>query len=88
MSNIYLHEMHADKRWFHGRLIQIVTRSFCRLAGHWFTHWRWEYPDEDLSEGDGAPPTGVALLWTRRCRRGCGTVQFCHALAIQKDELP
>lgn len=84
--------MWADKRWRHGRLEQLAARTFCRVFGHPWTRWRWEWGEEEATEMDMPdgflPPSGVVLLWFRGCDRGCGAIQYCHARADQKESLP
>lgn len=90
MGNIYITTMKAEKRWGHGRLIQLAARAICRVFGHSHTRWRWEWSEEDLTDMDfeGTPPPYVTLLWFRGCDRGCGTIQSCHATYEQRTELP
>lgn len=90
LGNIYIQTVHANKRWLHGRGIQLAARLFCRVFGHPWTRWRWEWGEEDATEMDftGTPPPNVTLLWFRGCHRDCGTIQSCHARFDQKEGLP
>ena len=67
------------KRWGRGRMPQALTLLRCKLAGHdwlpWSFDWPYDCPDISLAHRD--PHMDEELLWMRACNRGC----HCHQTA-------
>lgn len=90
-----LHTMYADKRLGHGRGLQLLARGWCRLFGHDWTTWRYEWPEGDFTDDfevlravEFGPTPDEPLLWYRGCRRQCGTVQHTTLPLRREQELP
>jgi hypothetical protein len=80
----------ADKRWLHGRGIQLVTRVACYCFGHDWTGWFAVDEESPLGEAEvlwsRGPHPEVEAVWSRGCRRGCGALQMARATSLQIED--
>lgn len=99
-----LHPTYAEKRWGHGRLRQLLVRGYCKIFGHKFTSWDfdWPYDDplhwEEIGEPMRDPKPYETLVWLRGCTRQlgpkklgrgrCGCVQQARATLLERAGLP
>lgn len=75
--SIDIERRNVDKIMFRGRYVRKITRLWCRLKGHKWTAWNfdWPYdvPDSPLSTRD--PNPNQDLTWVRGCDRDCGVLE-------------
>ena len=69
----------ANKRWLHGRGIQLATRVVCYAIGHKWTGWY------ALDEEATPMHPEIEAVWSRGCRRfsGCGALQLARATSLE-----
>lgn len=88
---------YATRRWFHGRLPQLAVRLWCRVVGHDWRDWHYDWPESIETEGldkdtiawlEFGPSDEEPLYWFRGCRRMCGAVQDARGTIRQREELP
>lgn len=86
--------VHSERRWGHGRLAVRLTRLRCRLTGHiwrtWNFDWPYDVPEfwEDTGEPMRDPRPNEELVWGRGCERDCGTFQTARATLHDAGLLP
>lgn len=94
-------ESKAEKLWGRGRVRQLLTRLVCRVRGHDWRDWTYDWPEYEADEltadqemtGEWTPGDGEVLLWYRGCMRGrpyhgCGTIQSAKTTLKRRMELP
>lgn len=96
--------MYTERRWGRGRVAQLGQRFVCRIGGHEFSPWHFDWPwdvpiiwpddhglPDDMFGPDGAvrdPHHDEGLLWVRRCKKGCGCMQTTLASLAEAGLLP
>src|SRR4051794_27332486 len=89
----------SEKRLGRGRWLRKLTRLWCRLVGHRWNPWAFDWPYDvwDLPEDSGMldghgnvrdPHPDELLLWARGCDRDCGVAQMTKATLHSAGVLP
>lgn len=72
--------MYAEKLFGRGRWKRRAWRLYCKLKGHNFTPWHYDW---DEFEPDH-PRHDEPLLWLRGCGRNCGCVQTARYVPLAR----
>lgn len=86
--------VYSRRLWGRGRLLQLATRAYCRVMGHVWREWNFDWPYdvpeywEEMGTGVEDPGPEEELLWYRGCGRDCGSIQQAWASLLQRASLP
>jgi hypothetical protein len=84
---IQIEQSRARKRWGHGRLKQLVKYALCRVRGHdfgsWIFDWPYDFPEhwQEVGEPVRDPRDNEPLTWTRGCKE-CRTVEIANNVKL------
>jgi hypothetical protein len=97
-------ERYSKRLWGHGRLRQLLCQLICRVLGHRYTSWNFDWPYdvpeywEEIGESVRDPKPHETLMWGRGCSRRigsgklgrgrCGLVQGAEATLLERAGLP
>lgn len=78
------------KRWGRGRTLQLYALTKCKLAGHVWLPWHfdWPYDVPEAPEHDRDPTMDEELFWMRACNGECHTHQTASVNLAQSGMLP